>query len=95
MQSNDEFANVPEENEIPETPAMKRFDSEMRELIDKLKFPDELPDHADYKKPYLILFNGITDALDSLDRMNFGKVRNILMDAQQEAEEAYLNSEDE
>jgi len=90
-----EFDNIPSEQDIPETESMKRFDARTRALIPKLEFPDQLPDHADYKKPYLILFNGITDALDSLNRMNFGRVRDILEDAQRNAEEAYISATDE
>lgn len=90
-----EFDHIPEEQDISETAAMKRFDARMRALIANLKFPDELPDDADYKKSYLILFNGITDALDSLKRMNFGRVRDILEDAQRDAEEAYISTADD
>ena len=40
-------------------------------------------------KEYCVLFNAITDALNALDR-----VRELLMSAQQEAEELYLMGED-
>ena len=90
-----EFDNIPEAHEIPETAAMKRFDARMRALIPHLKFPDQLPDDSDYKRPYLILFNAITSALDAMARMNFGSARNILEDAQQDAEEAYISAADE
>ena len=90
-----EFDHIPEEHEIPETESMKRFDARMRALIARLKFPDELPDNADYKKPYLILFDGITDALDAMEQMNFGKARDRLEDAQRDAEEAYISATEE
>lgn len=41
------------------------------------------------KKEYCVLFNAITDALNALDR-----VRELLMSAQQEAEELYIEGED-
>ena len=40
-------------------------------------------------KEYYVLFNAITDALNALDR-----VRELLMSAQQEAEELYIEGED-
>ena len=45
----------------------------------------------EYKKPYFILFNGITDTLTSLDAGKLGEARARLIRAQQEAEEAYIN----
>ena len=80
-----EFANIPPEHEISETEAMRRFDSRMQALITHLKFPDQLPDHGDYKQLYLILFNSITRAMSAIDEMNFGKARDILQDAQTDA----------
>jgi len=47
----------------------------------------------DYKKPYLTLFNAVTDALDELERQNLGRTREILVRAQQAAEEAYIEEE--
>ncbi len=43
-----------------------------------------------YKKPYLILWTSCTAAISALERQNFGLAREILLRAQQEAEEAYL-----
>ncbi len=40
---------------------------------------------------YTILFNRITDALSALEHQNYGQAREILIRAQQEAEEAYLS----
>ena len=40
-------------------------------------------------KEYCVLFNAITDAINALDR-----VRELLMSAQQEAEELYIEGED-
>ena len=44
----------------------------------------------DYKKPYLILWSSCTAAVSALERQNFGLAKEILLRAQQEAEEAYL-----
>lgn len=90
-----EFDNILEEHENQETEATKRFDARMRALIPNLKLPDQLSDDNDYKKPYLILFNAITNALDAMARMNFGRARDILEDAQRNAEEAYISATDE
>lgn len=43
-----------------------------------------------YKKPYLILWTSCTAAVSALERQNFGLAKEILIRAQQEAEEAYL-----
>ncbi len=48
----------------------------------------------EYKKPYFILFNGVTDALTALKDQNYGLVKSLLTRAQQQAEEAFI-SEDE
>ncbi len=48
----------------------------------------------DYKPLYLLLFNATTDALEQLDVQNYGNARDILIAAQQKAEEIYINSED-
>ena len=46
-----------------------------------------------YQKLYTRLFNGITDALEELERMNVGRAQELLRTAQQETEEAYLEEE--
>ena len=43
---------------------------------------------------YHILFNAITDALEAMEKLNFGEAKRILMAAQQKTEEAYLSRED-
>ena len=43
---------------------------------------------------YHILFNAITDALDAMQKLNFGEAKQILMAAQQKTEEAYLEREE-
>ncbi len=48
----------------------------------------------EYKKLYLILWNGFTDALEMIERQNYGCAKEILIKAQQEAEEAYMDFSD-
>lgn len=47
-----------------------------------------------YKNLYFHLFNQITDALEAMEKQNYGEARDILIRAQQEAEERYLNAEE-
>ena len=61
-----------------------------------MKFESDLQkEEANYKQMYLTLFNGITYALSQIKRMNFGRARDILMDAQKEAEEIYISGADD
>ena len=46
---------------------------------------------ADFKKMYLTLFNAITDALAFLNRGDVLAAKQILITAQQETEEMYIN----
>ena len=48
-----------------------------------------------YRKMYYTLFNAITDALEAMEQQNYGQARAVLMAAQQQSEEIYLDSEDE
>lgn len=43
---------------------------------------------------YIRLFNGVSDALDALDANNPGKAREILILAQQDAEELYIDGDE-
>ena len=45
----------------------------------------------EYKKPYLILWNGVTDAIEALEKQNYGYAKEILIKVQQEAEETYID----
>ena len=45
---------------------------------------------ADYQKLYAKLFNAATDAQDALEELNVGGVKDILRQAQIDAEETYL-----
>ena len=56
---------------------------------------DYKKEEADYKRMYLTLFNGITYALSQINRMNYGRARDILKDAQKDAEEIYISGADE
>jgi len=61
-----------------------------------MKFESDLKEEdADYRQMYLALFNGITYALSQMKRMNFGRARDILEDAQKEAEELYISAADD
>ena len=41
---------------------------------------------------YLLLFNAITDALHEMERQNCGTAKDILIQAQQDAEELYISA---
>lgn len=49
---------------------------------------------VNYQKLYTKLFNAATDALEALEQLNVGQARDILRQAQQEAEEEYLSAEE-
>ena len=49
----------------------------------------------DYKKLYFHLFNAVTDALHAIEQQNYGQASAILITAQQETEEMYMEGEDE
>ena len=49
----------------------------------------------DYKERYDLLFNAITDAIECIDEQNYGSAKELLIRAQQEAEELYLSFEEE
>lgn len=49
---------------------------------------------SEYQKSYSILFCGITDALEELQRQNYGLAAQRLIQAQKDAEEAFLNWEE-
>ncbi|MEA4955937.1 MAG: hypothetical protein VB096_10590 [Pseudoflavonifractor sp.] len=47
-----------------------------------------------YRKLYFTLFNSLTDALEALEIKNYGRAKEILQKAQQNAEEQYLEQEE-
>ena len=46
-----------------------------------------------YEKLYHLLFNAITDALEQMEKQNFGTAKETLIAAQQQAEEIYITAE--
>ena len=46
----------------------------------------------DYQPLYTLLFNAVTDAVEAMEQMNFGQARDILIHAQQQAEEQYIDA---
>ncbi len=49
----------------------------------------------EYKNSYILLFRGVTQALDALDAQDYGTAKALLVKAQQEAEEAFLQQAEE
>ena len=49
---------------------------------------------VNYQKLYTGLFNAITDALEELDELNIGRAKELLRQAQINAEERYLEDGD-
>ena len=47
-----------------------------------------------YEKLYFTLFNSLTDAIEEMERQNYGNAVAILQAAQQQAEELYMDQED-
>ena len=47
---------------------------------------------TDYQKMYTTLFNAITDALEQMNAQNYGETKEMLISAQQKAEDIYINS---
>ena len=50
---------------------------------------------SEYRKPYLILWAGITDARAAMENRNYGIADQLLKQAQQSAEEAYIDYAEE
>ena len=49
-----------------------------------------------YEKMYFLLFNTLSDAIESIERFDYGRARELLITAQQQAEEEYIEQgEDE
>ena len=47
----------------------------------------------DYKKLYFHLFNAVSDALQAIEQQNYGQAAALLIAAQQETEEMYMDEE--
>ena len=56
---------------------------------------NEVMNMDNFPKYYTRLFNGITDALEALGEQNYVKAQDLLIRAQQDAEEMYLEDGDE
>lgn len=49
---------------------------------------------VDYKAMYVHLFHVMTDVLSQLEQQNYGQAKQLLIAAQQQAEQAYLDAEE-
>ncbi len=49
---------------------------------------------ANYKQLYFNLFAAVADAIEAMDRLDFNTAREILIQAEQAAEEQYLSAEE-
>ena len=49
----------------------------------------------DYKRLYFHLFNAATNAIEAIEKQNYGQASAILITAQQETEEMYMDANDE
>ena len=48
-----------------------------------------------YKQLYHMIFNAMTDTIEALENQNYGRALQIMKKAQQDAEEQFLDSEEE
>ena len=48
-----------------------------------------------YRKMYYTLFNAITDALEAMEQQNYGQTRALLVAAQQQSEEIFMDSDED
>lgn len=46
----------------------------------------------DYKKPYLLLLTSCAAAVAALEKQNFGQAKDILLRAQREAADAFIDN---
>ena len=46
-----------------------------------------------YQKMYLLLFNAITDSIESIEKLDIGSAKEKLIQAQQDAEELFIQGE--
>ena len=47
---------------------------------------------TDIPNYYTLLFNRVTDAIEALEQQNYGTARDILIKAQRDAEELYIEA---
>ena len=48
----------------------------------------------DYQIMYTTLFNAMTDAIENIEKCNYGTAKELLIQAQQKTEELYIDAED-
>ncbi len=48
-----------------------------------------------YRKMYYTLFNAVTDALNAMEQQNYGQARALLVAAQQQSEEIFMDSDED
>lgn len=59
-----------------------------------MDIPKSTPDpHAPYQKMYVTLFNAVTTALDMMEDGKFMKARTVLIKAQRDTEELYIEGD--
>ena len=46
-----------------------------------------------YQKMYTTLFNAVTDALEKIEAQTYGDAKDLLIAAQQQAEDIYITAE--
>ena len=61
----------------------------------KCEYTHNKGDSAMYRKMHYTLFNAITDALNAMEQQNYGQARALLVAAQQQSEEIFMDSEEE
>ena len=49
---------------------------------------------TDYRKLYLTLFNGITDAIELIDALDILRAKELLISLQQKTEDMFIDDED-
>ena len=57
-------------------------------------YKSEVIKMAEIPKYYTRLFNGVTDAIEALEHMRYSEGLQLLIKAQQDAEELYINEEE-
>ena len=50
---------------------------------------------VNYEKMYLVLFNGITDAVRNMEQQNFGFAQYTLVESQKKAEDIYIETDED
>ena len=55
----------------------------------------EVNNMENYKQIYYLLFNAITDAIGQMEQQNYGLAKDLLIRAQQRAEECYMAETEE